>query len=127
MPNYWFDHIHLISTDPHKTAEFYEKMFGAKKVGVREATGGRIAVDLDLNGAKILIIQPKAEQMVPSATQTGLEHFGLRTDNLEAAVTELKAEGVNFIQDITVSRPGVKISFFLAPENVLIELLQRSE
>ena len=126
MPNYWFDHIHLISPDPPKMAEFYEKMFGARRIGVREISGGRIAVDLDLNGAKILIMQPSAEKMVPGAAQTGLDHFGLSTDNLEAAVAELKAEGVNFVQDITVSRPGVKMSFFLAPENVLIELLQRS-
>ena len=28
MPNYWFDHIHLMSPDPLKTAEFYEKSFG---------------------------------------------------------------------------------------------------
>ena len=32
MPNYWFDHVHLMSNDTVKTAEFYEKMFGAKIV-----------------------------------------------------------------------------------------------
>jgi len=45
---------------------------------------------------------------------------------LEAAVAELKAGGVNFVQDITVARPGVNISFLLTPENTLIELLERS-
>ena len=127
MPDYWFDHIHLISTDPSKTADLYEKMFGARRVGTRKLADGRIAVDLDLNGAMIIIMQPRAKQMAPGTAQTGLEHFGVRTDNLEAAVAELKAEGVNFVQDITVSRPGVKISFLLTPENTLIELLERSD
>ena len=29
MSKYKFDHIHVTSTDPAKTAEFYEKTFGA--------------------------------------------------------------------------------------------------
>ena len=53
MLNYWFDHIHLVSPDPVKTAEFYVKMFGAKQVG-----SGRVTVSLDLNGTTILISQP---------------------------------------------------------------------
>ncbi|MFC2003753.1 VOC family protein [Chloroflexota bacterium] len=126
MPNYWFDHIHLISTDPSKTAEFYGKMFGARRVGTGKLADGRVALNLDLNGASILVMQTRAKQMVPGTAQTGLEHFGLRTDNLEAVVAELKAGGANFVQDITVPRPGVKLSFLLTPENTLIELLERS-
>jgi len=128
MANYWFDHVHLVGPDPLKIAEFYEKMFGARRVDIRELGGGRTLVSLDLNGSKILVMHPRAQPLVPGAPQTGyaLEHFALRTDNLEAAVDELKAKGVKFVQDITVAWPGVKISFFLAPENVLIELLERS-
>ena len=29
MAKFKFDHIHLMSPDPAKTAEFYQKMFGA--------------------------------------------------------------------------------------------------
>ena len=127
MPDYWFDHVHLISTDPSKTADLYEKMFGARRVATRELADGRIAVDLDLNGAMILIMQPRPKQIAPDAAQTGLEHFGVRTNDLEAAVNELKAGGANFVQDITVAWPGVNISFLLTPENTLIELLERSD
>ena len=127
MPNYWYDHVHLVSADPLKTAEFYEKMFGAKRVGIRELPDGRTLVDLVLNESSIKVSQPKAQSLVPSASQTGngLDHFGLKTDNLEAAVDELKAKGVKFVQEIT-PLPGVKVSFFLAPEDALIELLERS-
>jgi len=126
MPNYWFDHVHLVSSDPLKTAEFYEKMFGAKRGDVRKLPDGRITMGLDLNGVRVLIMQTRTEQMAPGMAPTGLEHFGIGTDDIEAAVADLKAGGVKFVKDITESLPGVKISFLLTPENTLIELLERN-
>ncbi|MFC1981380.1 VOC family protein [Chloroflexota bacterium] len=128
MPNYYFDHVHLTSPDPLRTAEFYERMFGARRVDIREIIDGRTLVDLILNESAIKVSQPRAQSLVPGASQpcSGLEHFGLRTDNLEAAVDELKTKGVKFLQEIRVLNPKIKISFFLAPEDVAIELVERS-
>jgi len=127
MSTYQFDHIHLNSPDAVKTAQFYEKMFGAKIVRVRERYGGAV-VRLDLNGQQALIGPPVGMPPLVPATyqpQYGLIHFGLKTDNLEKAVDELKAKGLTFAQDITPLPPGTsKISYFLAPEGVLVELQQ---
>ena len=106
-------------------------MFNAKRVGTTELADGRISrVELDLNGSRILVMgrQARAES-APSSSETdyGLDHFGIVTDNLEAAVADLKAQGVEFRDEIREARPGIKISFLWAPENVLIELLERSE
>ncbi len=117
MPDYWLDHIHLMSPEPVKTAEFYVKMFGAKQVSIHELGNGRVTVNLELNGATILVSQ----QAVDSA-QTGLVHFGVGTDNLDEAVDDLKARGVEFTMDKREIRPGFKISFLTAPEKVSIEL-----
>ena len=121
MPNYWFDHIHLMSPDPLKTAEFYEKTFGAKQVSKQERSDGRVSVKLDLNGTTILIAPARDDSV-----QNGLDHFGIRTDDLNTAAEELKASGVNFTQDVREVRPGFKISFLVAPENVTIELQEGS-
>jgi catechol 2,3-dioxygenase-like lactoylglutathione lyase family enzyme len=142
MANYWYDHVHVMCPDPLKTAEFYEKMFGARKESIREWPDGRISLTLDLNGSSILIGQPR---IPPKSTKNsredyspedyyGLQHFGLRTDNLEEAVRELKAKGVEIKQEITVPRllkqeitplrPGIRIAFLWAPDNVLIELTE---
>jgi catechol 2,3-dioxygenase-like lactoylglutathione lyase family enzyme len=126
MPTYQFDHIHLNSPDSLKTAQFYETMFGAKIVRVREIYGGAV-VRLDLNGQQALIGPPVGSPPLVPATlqpQYGLIHFGLRTDNLEKSVEELKAKGMTFVQDITPLTTGSKISYFLAPEGVLVELQQ---
>jgi len=129
MPGYWYDHIHLVSPDPLKTAEFYEKMFNAKRVSVTEFGEGRVGVALDLNGSSLLIKSGNVKtKTAPDSSEPahGLEHFGIRTDDLEAAVADLKAKGAEFTMEIREIRPGIKISFLLAPENVSIELLERS-
>ena len=117
MPDYWLDHIHLMSPDPVKTAEFYEKMFAAKRVSMRDEGDGRVMAKLDLNGITILINQRTGDN-----AQVGLVHFGIRTDKLDEAVGTMKERGVKFTQDIRQVRPDFKISFLVAPEDVSIEL-----
>jgi catechol 2,3-dioxygenase-like lactoylglutathione lyase family enzyme len=121
MPKYWFDHIHLISPDPVKTADFYEKTFGAKK-SIKDLGGGRQAVSVDLAGTKILI-RGKNEG---EAEKPSLDHYGIQTDNLEQAVADLKKQGVVFTMEIRQIRPDMKISFLRTPDGVSIELQQGS-
>jgi len=127
MSIYKFDHIHLNSPDTLKTALFYETMFNSQRVTTRQRYGGTVVI-LDLNGQQVLISPPVGTPpLVPAAVQAqyGLIHFGLRTDNLEKSVGELKAKGVTFVQDVTPLTPGPsKISYFLAPEGVMVELGQ---
>ena len=127
MSNYEFDHIHLNSPDALKTAQFYETMFSARIVTTRQRCEGMV-VGLDLNGQQMIIGHPvRSPPLVPAAVQSqyGLIHFGLRTANLEIAVCDLKVKAVIFVQEITPMLPGnSKISYILAPENVLVELQQ---
>ena len=77
MPNYAYDHVHLISSDPVKAAEFYEKAFGAKRTNISTHADGAISVMLSLTGTKLLIQSPRT-----SDTRTLLIHhkyFGLDT------------------------------------------------
>jgi hypothetical protein len=116
MPEYWFDHIHLRSPNPIKTAEFYEKMFGARRISATDNGDGRASAKLDLKGVTILINQGR------EGTPVGLVHFGIRTDKLSESVASMKQQGVQFTQDIREVRPDFKMSFLTAPENVSIEL-----
>ncbi len=127
MSNYWFDHVHLMSNDPMKTADFYEKTFGAERQATTKRDDGRISVDLTLSGVAMKVTSPRAKPLVEGASLTGLEHFGFRTDDISTAIKELKAKGVTFVQDVTSSGPGMSMAFFITPDNVLIELQQRKE
>ena len=128
MPNYWMDHVHLVSKDPKKTAEFYEKIFGAKKED-ETLPDGRLLLTriLDNDEVSIKISNPRPRPLMVNTLPDGcgLEHYGLKTDDIEAAVAEMKGRGVEFVQEITALPSGTKISFFVTPDGELVELLQR--
>ena len=127
MPNYTYDHIHVRSQDPMATAQWYEKMFGAKIIESTQPDGSP-RIDLDINGLTVFIIKVADDAPAPGAdtdVSLGLDHFGLRVDNMDEAFAELTEKGAKFTMEPRTIRPGVTIAFVLAPENVRIELLPR--
>jgi catechol 2,3-dioxygenase-like lactoylglutathione lyase family enzyme len=128
MPGYTYDHIHLRTRDPEATAEYYRTMFGAEVIE-SEQPDGQKRLDLDINGLTIFIARVPQGDDVPSAPSDpyiGLDHFGLRVDDLDEAAAELKRLGAEFTLEPRTIRPGVKIAFVRAPDDVRIELLERS-
>jgi catechol 2,3-dioxygenase-like lactoylglutathione lyase family enzyme len=122
VTRFTFDHIHLRSPDPAATAAFYERVFGAR------ITPGPNRIDIHLGG-QVLFVSPindAATGEAPSAPYRGLEHIGLAVSGIDAVVAELKSKGVQFTMDPTTIRPGIRIAFLRGPENVSIELLDRS-
>ena len=123
MAKYWFDHVHIMSKDPSKTAEFYENTF-AQKDTVMSLPDGRMLVSLSMGGPSIKISHPRPKPLIPEAPVIGLEHFGIQTDNMEKAMAELTAKGAKFVQGITQINPKMRVSFFVSPENILVELME---
>jgi lactoylglutathione lyase len=123
---YTWDHIHLRTTDPEKTAQWYERVLGAEVI--RSLQQGAPRIDLKLGGANIFIAPVKAGDGVnppPTTPYQGLDHFGLTVSGIDAIAAELKAKGVEFTREPTTVRPGVRVCFIRAPEGVSIELLER--
>ena len=126
MTEFRFEHIHLRSADPEKTAAWYEKMLGARVI--RSQPDGAPRVDLKLGGIDVFIFHCKPGDGTKAAPQTpyfGLDHFGLQIDNLDATMAELKAKGCEFTRGPITVRPGLRVAFVRAPEDVSIELLER--
>jgi len=126
MTRFTWEHIHLRSPDPAATAQWYQEMLGAEIIRTPQPDGST-RFDLDLTGQKIFIARadPAATGASPQTPYMGLDHFGLRVENVDAAVAELKAKGVPFTMEPKTIRPGVRIAFLTAPQDVSIELLQR--
>ncbi len=128
QPVYTYDHIHLRTRDPQATIEFYVKMFDAKRVEFVQSNGIP-RVDLDLNGLTIFIAEVAAGAVMPAAPDKpyiGLDHLGLRVDDVDAATAELKRRGALVVKEPVTIRPGIRIAFIQGPDNVRIELLQRT-
>ena len=126
MAKFTWEHIHLRSPDPAATAAWYEQMLGAEVIRTPQPDGST-RIDLDLTGQKIFIAQadPAKTGTSPQSPYMGLDHFGLTVSDIDAAVAELKAKGVAFTMEPKTIRPGVRIAFLTAPQNVSIELIQR--
>jgi lactoylglutathione lyase len=126
-PTYRYDHMHLRSRDVKKTAEYYQQMFDARIVESIQSDG-KPRTDLDLNGLTIFIAAVPPDSAVPTAPAepyVGLDHFGLRVENMDETVAELRRRGASFMMEPRTIRPGVTIAFVRAPDNVRIELLER--
>ena len=126
MAKYTYDHIHLRSREPMETARYFNKMFDAKVIESIQSDG-QPRVDLDVNGLTIFIA--RADESVPPGPadpHLGLDHFGFRVANLDEAVAELRRRGAEFAVEPYTLRPGLKIAFVRAPEDIRIELLERT-
>ena len=127
MATYGYDHLHFRSEDPRAARKFWEDMFGATLVQEREL-GGAPSFNMDLNGM-VFIVSGRAMGEDPVRTSSdpryGLDHFGLRVNNMDEAAEDLRAKGAEFICEPWEIRPGVKIAFIKGPDNISIELAQR--
>ena len=126
MPTYTYDHIHLRSQDPMETAVYFNRMFDAKILESVQSDG-QTRVDLDINGLMVFLARaPSDAPPGPAEPYVGLDHFGLRVENLDEAAAQLRERGAEFYNEPRELRPGLKIAFVRAPGNVRIELLERS-
>jgi lactoylglutathione lyase len=127
MPTYSYDHIHLRTKDPEGMARYFEKMFDAKILESVQSDG-QPRVDLDINGLMVFIAPVPADADLPASPRDphlGLDHFGFRVDDVDEAVADLKKRGAEIAVEPRTIRPGVRIAFVRAPDDVRIELLQR--
>jgi catechol 2,3-dioxygenase-like lactoylglutathione lyase family enzyme len=126
MTKYTWEHIHLRSPDPAATATWYQDKLGAEVIRTPQPDGST-RFDLDLTGQKVFIAKadPAQTGAPPAIPYMGLEHIGLTVENIDAAVAELKGKGVAFTMEPKTIRPGVRIAFLTAPQDVSIELIQR--
>lgn len=124
------NHIHPKSLDPGKTADWWVKAFNFEIVRdtVRE-TGDRFIACRSENGITVNISGAQDGQTMgagDASVHEGLEHFGLDSENLEADIERLTALGATLLEPPREAAPGVRICFVQAPDDVRIELIERS-
>jgi lactoylglutathione lyase len=127
MTTFTYDHIHIRSRDPEKTAAYYERMFDAQII--RSMQEGKPRIDMKIGGQDVFIAPIEGASKVnapPVTPYEGLDHFGLRVTNIDQVVADLKAKGAEFTMQLNSPRPGIKICFVRGPEGVSIEVLERA-
>jgi catechol 2,3-dioxygenase-like lactoylglutathione lyase family enzyme len=122
-----FDHLHIKSHDPRKTARWWADHFDAQLLPEFDA-GGALFAPVMIGSVKLNISSPgpaDAERMPPgdACVRYGLEHLALFTDDLDADLARLRAQGLE-VYDQRDS-PDSRIAFVETPEGVRVELMQR--
>ena len=110
-----FHHVHLASTDPQESLEWYAKTFG-----------GQITRYIDripaIRYGNVWLLAKKVKEQ-PGPTQgRAIDHLSWGFEDLDAEASRLKADGIKF--DLGPVKFGpAKIAFITSPEGVRIELV----
>jgi lactoylglutathione lyase len=106
-------------------------LFGIEQKGTFRSERENVDEDiLELSGVEIDLMQPIDPDKKPKVHEPRLNHIGLWVDNLEAAVTWLEGQGVQFTPGgIRKGAAGYDVCFIhpRSAEGVLIELVQHPE
>ena len=126
------NHIHLKSPDPRKTAEWYEKAFAFKIVGDETRVFGDrfIRCQSEDGGMAVNISGARTNEKLGAGDANphhGLEHFGFDSDSLEADIARLEGLGAKLLEGPIEIPGGPRICFVQAPDDVRLELIQRSK
>jgi catechol 2,3-dioxygenase-like lactoylglutathione lyase family enzyme len=120
------DHVHIHASDPARTIEFYQSFFGADVIQEIESVGRKLTIMSlgDKSKLSILHVPPAVEK--PKPEMASIDHIGIQVENIEELIKRLKENGFTFSVELTQSSSGAKIAFFFGPDNVYIELIERS-
>ena len=135
-PAFVFDHVHIISKDPHGAAQWYVEMFGAT-IAKDTVARGAPQIFVELGGMTILIrgVRPGEEpgekrpirpySDFSSHNEWGTDHFGfLYKGDLAAFCAGLRAKGVEFPVELKRGVGGSLLCYVAAPDGVSIELME---
>ncbi|MBI0325699.1 VOC family protein [Burkholderia plantarii] len=122
MIEFSWDHLQLCSADAEATAAWFAHCLNAEIV----RRPGR--VDLRI-GTIDLFITPLAGPGIATPDgappRQGIDHIGVRVDDLDAAFAHLLASGAQVVAPIRPIRAGVRGCFVKAPGEILVEVLER--
>ena len=121
-------HIALSVQDPEKTASFYEKSFGLKRVGTTTSVLAD-GVYLSDGYMNIALLKYKSDEMAGVAGGhefVGTHHFGFQVEDADDSRKQIEANGGRFFMDL----PHLKDTLyyeekFRDPEGVIFDISEK--
>ncbi len=127
------DHIHIYAAEPEESARFYSHHFEAKPIHRNTNVNGDERIFLSLGG-QILVLGSFPNGIAPASPPEagdgayrhgfGVAHFGLRVADVDAAIAELVASGVQVLSETVREPSGLTYAYVAAPDGVVLELTE---
>ncbi len=120
--------VNIYSADMRRATDFYGRVLGLAETYRFPYEGEPEHVEFDVGGATIAVSSPAGLRShgMPPATPGHPFELGIKTDNLDAAVSELRASGVAIIKEPSMNPAGVRYAYIADPDGNWISLYQNS-
>ncbi len=118
--------VTIYSADIRRAADFYGRVLGLPETYRFPGEGEPEHVEFEVGGGTIAVSSPaglRSHGMPPSTPGHPFE-LGIKTDNVDAAVDELRAAGVAIIKDPAMSAAGNRYAYIADPDGNWIALYQ---
>ncbi len=116
-----FHHIHLASTDPDATLDWYQETFGGERAQLKDMLDGVM-----LNDIWLLAMEHTEGQ--PAATSgRAIDHIAFEVDDLDGLTGQLQNAGLSILEAPAVpegGRTAARRAFVSGPDNVSLALVE---
>jgi lactoylglutathione lyase len=122
-----FDHVHLISENPHAAADWFVEMLGGE-IGKSTEVRGAPQITVRFRNAAVIVRgrRPGENVAKKGGMEWGADHFGFTvSEDFDGFCDGLRRNGVRFTLEPTDIDPTLRIAFIEGPDGAIIELLQR--
>ncbi len=118
--------VNIHSANIRRAADFYGRVLGLAETYRFPLHGEPEHIEFRLGGATIALGSPAGLRShgMPPATPGHPFELGIKTDNLDAAVGELRAAGVAIIKEPSVNPAGIRYAYIADPDGNWISLYQ---
>jgi len=129
------DHIGIAVTNMQESLSFWETSLGIEPHGIQEVPDQKLRTAfLPIGETEIELLESSsAESSIAKFIEKhgeGLHHIAIRVDDIETALAELKAKGIQLIDETPRNGAGGARIAFVHPKathGVLLELCERKQ
>ena len=129
------DHIGIAVASIQESLSFWETSLGIKPQGIEEIPERKLKTAfLPVGDTDIELLEPtSADSSIAKFIEKrgeGLHHIAIRVDDIDAALAELRAKGVQLIDETPRNGAGGTRIAFVSPKSthgVLLELCERKQ
>jgi catechol 2,3-dioxygenase-like lactoylglutathione lyase family enzyme len=109
------EHVAIYCKDINESVHFYDKFFGGHATPIRKGTAGYGFCFVRIDGAPSI-------QLMESAGEFGVHHYGFVTDAIEEVTAELKKKGAPIVRENRDAAGKLTTIFLKDPNGLEIEI-----
>jgi catechol 2,3-dioxygenase-like lactoylglutathione lyase family enzyme len=113
--NYRLEHVAIYCRDLNESIKFYERFFGGSPTAIRKGAAGYGFCFMKIDGAPSI-------QLMESAGEIGVHHYGFVTDDVERVAEEFKEKGAQIVRENRDDSGKLTTIFVKDPNGLQMEI-----